>query len=40
MYEIVSRSYTQVRVDDLRLSDITIPTSEDRIVLTGTIMNS
>ncbi len=40
MYEIVARNYTQLRVDDLRLSHITIPTVDDRIVSTGVIMSS
>ncbi len=40
VYEVRSRSYTQVHVDDLRLSDITIPTSEDVIVSSGIIMGS
>jgi uncharacterized protein YfaS (alpha-2-macroglobulin family) len=39
-YEIISRSYTQVLVDDLRLSNITVPTSEDTVVSSGILISS
>lgn len=39
-YELVSRNYSQVPVDDLRLSKVTITSFDETIVQSGTIMGS
>lgn len=36
-YELLLRTYSQVHVDDLRMSDTIIPTSTDTVVASGTI---
>lgn len=37
IYQVLARTYTQVHVDDLRMSDMTIPSSEDSIIASGTV---
>lgn len=39
-YELTSRTYTQVHVDDLRMSDMIIPTSVDMLVQSGIVTGS